>query len=67
MMHSLTAILMCLMCMFQVYYLHLQPQTSQSQLPEPFSSGAAEPDQPCLQEKLHRSAEEKVKTSFLLN
>ena len=52
--------------LFQIYHLHLQPQTSQSQLPEPLSGGAAEPDQSCLQEELHCHAEEKVTTSLHL-
>lgn len=47
---------------FQINDLHLQPKTSQPQLPEPLSGGAAEPDQSCLQEELHLAAEEKVTT-----
>lgn len=50
----------------QVYNLHLQPKTSQPEFPEPLSGGAAEPDQPCLQEELHCAAKEEVTMLFYL-
>lgn len=51
------------LCALQIYYIQFQPQASEPQLPEPFSGGAAEPDQPCLQEELHCPAKEKVKNN----
>lgn len=44
----------------QVHSISLQPQACQPPLPQPFPGGAAQPDQPNLQKKLRRAAEEKV-------
>ena len=44
----------------QVHGVPLQPQACQPPLPQPFPGGAAQPDQPNLQKKLCRPAEEKV-------